>query len=210
MAQRRIGVVTVVRPEPTIWERTYLVPILKGLVITFRHMIRSMFYEPAYAEEGPGAIIDAKGVITQQYPEVPTRTAENYRGVPVLVKNQEGKVKCVSCQLCEFICPPRAISIRPAAITPEVAGQYTNKEKYPQEFTIDMLRCIYCGYCEEVCPEQAIFLSQEYSLSAPTREDLIFDKEKLLELGGVRLDVIRKWEHQADGRNETGRSGHGD
>ncbi len=206
MASGRGGVITVVRPQPTIWERTYLVPILKGLWITLGHFFRSWFYEITYEGQGASAILTTPGAITQQYPEVPTRTASNYRGAPVLVRNQEGKVKCVSCQLCEFICPPRAIAISPAAITPDVASQYTNKEKYPRDFTIDMLRCIYCGYCEEVCPEQAIFLSQEYSLSAPTREDLIFDKEKLLAMGGIRLDMIRKWEGQAAGRDTTGRS----
>lgn len=199
MSRGRGGVVVVKRPEATLMDRLYIPAILKGLAITVRHLLRTMFYEATFK-------IENKGAITQQYPEVPTRTAENYRGAPVLVKNPEGQVKCVSCQLCEFICPPRAISIQPAAITPEVAPQYTNPEKYPREFTIDMLRCIYCGYCEEVCPEQAIFLSQEYSLSAARREELIFDKEKLLALGGVRLDPIKKWETKAAGRGEDGRS----
>lgn len=201
MAQGKGGVIVVQRPKPTFWDRIYLVAIFKGLVITGLHMLRAMFCEAKFD-------IDAEGAITQQYPEVPTRTSENYRGAPVLVKNQDGKVKCVSCQLCEFICPPRAISITPDKITPAVAAEYTNPEKYPREFTIDMLRCIYCGFCEEVCPEQAIFLSQEYSLSAGTREELIFDKQKLLELGGVRLDVIRKWEHKSEHRDEHGRSVH--
>lgn len=199
MGKPKGGVLELKRPVPTFLERTYLVPIFKGLWITVRHLWRVMFNEAKFDIEAPGAI-------TQQYPEVPTRTAENYRGAPVLVKDQEGKVKCVSCQLCEFICPPRAISIQPAPITPEVADQYTNPEKYPREFTIDMLRCIYCGYCEEVCPEQAIFLSQEYSLSARTREELIFDKQRLLELGGIRLDAIRKWESKASRRDSSGRS----
>ena len=199
MGKSKGGVLVLERPVLNFWERTYVIPILKGLLITVRHLWRVMFNEAKFDIEAPGAV-------TQQYPEVPTRTAENYRGAPVLVKNQEGQVKCVSCQLCEFICPPRAISIQPDKITPDIADQYTNPEKYPREFTIDMLRCIYCGYCEEVCPEQAIFLSQEYSLSASRREELIFDKEQLLELGGVRLDVIKKWENKHDGRDKDGRS----
>ncbi len=199
MSNGKGGVKVVVRPEVTLVDRLFIPAILKGLLITVRHLLRTMFYESTFE-------IENKGAITQQYPEVPTRTAENYRGAPVLVKNTQGQVKCVSCQLCEFICPPRAISIQPDQITPEVADQYTNPEKYPREFTIDMLRCIYCGYCEEVCPEQAIFLSQEYSLSASRREELIFNKEKLLEMGGVRLDPIRKWQNKAEGRDEHGRS----
>lgn len=199
MARDRGGVVVVQRPAPTLADRLLVPAILKGLAITLRHLYRSLFFEAGFDIENQGAI-------TQEYPEVPTRTAEHYRGAPVLVKNTEGQVKCVSCQLCEFICPPRAISIQPDALTDEIRDQYTNDEKYPREFTIDMLRCIYCGFCEEVCPEQAIFLSQEYSLSASRREELIFDKEKLLQLGGVRLDMIQKWEKKAAGRDAEGRS----
>jgi len=199
MPRGKGGVVVVQRPTPTFMDRIYLPAIFKGLLITVRHLFRTMFFEARFDLENPGAI-------TQQYPEVPTRTAENYRGAPVLVKDPEGRVKCVSCQLCEFICPPRAISISPDQQTEAELGQYTNTEKFPREFTIDMLRCIYCGYCEEVCPEQAIFLSQEYSLSAARREELIFDKEKLLELGGIRLDPIGKWDVKAANRAGDGRS----
>jgi NADH-quinone oxidoreductase subunit I len=89
--------------------------------------------------------------------------------------------------MCEFVCPPRAITI--------VAGDMPeNKiEKYPEEFEINMLRCIYCGLCEEVCPEEAIFLTKNYEVAGRKRSELIFDKEKLLEIGGVREDSVMKW-----------------
>jgi NADH-quinone oxidoreductase subunit I len=59
-----------------------------------------------------------------------------------------------------------------------------------------MLRCIMCGYCEEVCPEEAIFMSKQYELTGKSREELIFNKDKLLKLGGKRFDAIRKWDHK--------------
>jgi NADH-quinone oxidoreductase subunit I len=68
----------------------------------------------------------------------------------------------------------------------------------PREFEIDMLRCIFCGFCQEVCPEEAIFLMQDYSLTGNTREEMIYNKEKLLALGGIHYDTIRKWKHKAD------------
>ncbi len=114
---------------------------------------------------------------------------EGYRGAPYLVKDQDGRTKCVSCQLCEFVCPPKAIRIiaaRARAGAPE-AG---NVEKAPKEFEINMLRCIFCGYCQEVCPEEAIFLMKDYSLTGATRAEMIYDKEKLLALGGVHQDKI--------------------
>jgi NADH-quinone oxidoreductase subunit I len=67
-------------------------------------------------------------------------------------------------------------------------------EKEPATFEIDMLRCIYCGLCEEACPEEAIFLKKDFAVTGYTREEMVFDKKRLLELGGIREDSIRKWE----------------
>jgi NADH-quinone oxidoreductase subunit I len=61
---------------------------------------------------------------------------------------------------------------------------------------IDMLRCIYCGYCEEVCPEEAIFLKRDFAIAGYKREELQFNMEKLLELGGVQEDSIWKWKYK--------------
>ncbi len=55
-----------------------------------------------------------------------------------------------------------------------------NRDKYPASFTIDELRCIYCGMCEEACPVDAIELTSIYDLTGMSREEMIFDKEKLL------------------------------
>ena len=60
-----------------------------------------------------------------------------------------------------------------------------------------MLRCIFCGYCQEVCPEEAIFLMKDYSLTGTSRDEMIYDKEKLLALGGIHQDPITKWKQKA-------------
>ena len=153
-------------------EKTYLPQIAGGLRITLKN-----FFKPKVTLEYP-----------EQRPEIP----DGYRGVPVLVKDPNGRSKCVSCQLCEFVCPPKAIRIAPAEI-PEDAD-YAHVEKEPKAFDINMLRCIYCGLCEEVCPEEAIFLQDLYTVSGYSREELVFDKEKLLELGGTRPDEHYKWD----------------
>ncbi len=69
-------------------------------------------------------------------------------------------------------------------------------KRRPQEFKIDMLRCIFCGFCQEVCPEEAIFLMKDYSLTGLNREEMVYDKTKLLALGGVHQDQIWKWKHK--------------
>ena len=91
---------------------------------------------------------------------------------------------------------PKAIRITPPG--PTGAPDAGTVEKGPKEFEINMLRCIFCGYCQEVCPEEAIFLMRDYSLNGSTREEMIYNKEKLLALGGVHHDKIQKWKHKAD------------
>jgi NADH-quinone oxidoreductase subunit I len=163
------------RPRLTIWDRLYIFQIIRGLWQTLKHIPMK--------------------TVTVQYPEVkPTLHGAAYRGVPTLVRDPEERVKCVACQLCEFVCPPKAITIAPgerSAIRPD-----GNVEKEPDKFVIDMLRCIYCGLCEEACPEEAIFLRKDFAVTGYTREQLKFDKARLLELGGVREDKVWKWKNK--------------
>ena len=160
------------RKPLTFAERTYLPQILSGLKTTFGHLL--------------------KRKVTLQYPEQRPAISDNYRGIPTLVKDPEGREKCVSCQLCEFVCPPKAIRIIPGEIAEDSATAHV--EKAPQEFEIDMLRCIYCSLCQEVCPEEAIFLQDIYSFSGYTREEMVFNKQKLYEIGGTLPDRHFKWE----------------
>ncbi|MFI0347284.1 MAG: NuoI/complex I 23 kDa subunit family protein [Chthoniobacterales bacterium] len=166
------------RKKLTLVERLYLPVIVAGLAITWKHFKRSLF---------------GKGIITMQYPEEKwdDQLPEWYRGAPTLVKDEHGRERCVSCQLCEFICPPRAITIVPMEI-PE-GDRWRKVEKKPRTFDIDMARCIYCGLCEEVCPEQAIFLRKDYSITGLSRAEMVHDKERLYELGGVMTGLVFKW-----------------
>jgi NADH-quinone oxidoreductase subunit I len=164
------------------WERLYLPAIFGGFKVTLRHFFNKK--------------------VTMQYPEQKWIVPPNYRGAPYLVKDQEGRTKCVSCQLCEFVCPPKAIRITPPGPTGSPAAG--NVEKAPKEFEINMIRCIFCGFCQEVCPEEAIFLKEDYSLTGFSRQELLYNKEKLLELGGVHNDQIRKWKRKAEEAKEQG------
>ena len=153
-------------------EKSYLPGVFTGLWVT----LKNMFRKP----------------VTLEYPEQTPPIPANYRGIPTLIKDETGRTKCVSCQLCEFVCPARAIRIEPGEIP--VADPNAHVEKAPRAFEINMLRCIYCGLCEEVCPESAIKLKKNYSLNGTSRSELILDKEQLLELGGIETDPVRKWD----------------
>ncbi len=137
----------------TFWEKIYIPEIAKGLALTFKNMIR-----PKY---------------TMQYPEEKFIPSGSYRGRPVLVMENNGVERCVACGLCSRVCPPLAIEVQAAETESE-------KERYPVKFEINMLRCIFCGLCEEVCPEEAIVMSKDYELAFSSRQDAIYDKNKLL------------------------------
>ena len=46
-----------------------------------------------------------------------------------------------------------------------------------------MVKCIYCGYCQEACPVDAIVEGPNFEFATETREELLYDKEKLLSNG---------------------------
>ena len=183
------------RPELNLWEKLYLPSIVGGMLITLRHMAETILGRLFPRKEGGvKSLMDmsSTGLMTMQYPEEKWPMPDGYRGAPVLVRDQEGREKCVSCQLCEFICPPRAIRITPGSIPS--SDLHANVEKKPREFDIDMLRCIYCGMCEEVCPEEAIYLKKEEPIFVgTTRAGMVRHKEELYALGGVMDRPIRKW-----------------
>ena len=167
----------VVERKPlTAAEKTYLPQIANGLKITFKNI----FKKP----------------VTLQYPEERPVIPDGYRGVPTLVKDPNGREKCVSCQLCEFVCPPKAIRIDPGEIPEDTETAHV--EKAPKEFEINMLRCIYCGLCQEVCPEEAIFLQDIYSVVGTTREEFVYKKQKLYEIGGTLPDEHYKWDKKKE------------
>ena len=136
----------------TFLENLYLPEIIKGLFYTFKQM-----FAPAF---------------TMNYPEEKWDPPSIFRGRPVLVED-DGQERCVSCGLCARACPPLAISM-------QASENEDPKERYPEKFEINMLRCIYCGFCEEVCPEEAIVMSQDYDIVFESREDAVYDKQRLL------------------------------
>ena len=118
---------------------------------------------------------------TRQYPEVEPEMPPNYRGVHRLNRDDKGRVKCVACFLCQTACPAHCIHIV-ATAAPKDDPNWADRDKYPASFVIDELRCIYCGMCEEACPVDAIELTSIYDLTGVSREQMTFDKEKLLEV----------------------------
>jgi NADH-quinone oxidoreductase subunit I len=157
-------------PKLNLPERMYLPQIFAGLAVTARHMAGVVFENKA---------------ITVQYPEEQHVPSQNYRGVHRLNKDEQGRVKCVACMLCATACPAHCIDIV-GATAPDT---WPDREKYCESFVIDELRCIYCGMCEEACPVEAIELTGLYDLTGLSREQMIFDKAKLLSVFDATRDA---------------------
>ena len=163
-------VLTLTEPALSLGDKFYLPQVMKGLGTTMRHMldvvVRDKHSVVQYPEETRNDLAVVDGGILGQ----------TYRGVHRLNKDEEGRVKCVACFMCSTACPAHCIHIE-AAESP-----WEDREKYPAKFDIDELRCIYCGMCEEACPVDAIELTSVIDLVGLTRQEMIFDKEKLLEV----------------------------
>jgi NADH-quinone oxidoreductase subunit I len=136
--------------------KSYLLLFLQGLTTTLKHLLgrKKTIQSPEQRHVIPDPMI--------------------YRGVHRLNRDDQGRVKCVACFLCATACPAHCIDII-AAESP-----WSDRQKYPQSFVIDELRCIFCGMCEEACPVDAIELTSLYDLTGKSREEMFFDKAKLL------------------------------
>ena len=111
---------------------------------------------------------------TLSYPEEVHVPRKGYRGEHRLKKDELGRMKCVACFMCQTACPAECIEIH-ATTSP-----WPDRDKIPAVFNIDMLKCIYCGMCEEACPCDAIELTPTFNQVARTREEKIYDINKLM------------------------------
>lgn len=116
---------------------------------------------------------------TINYPFEKGPLSPRFRGEHALRRYSSGEERCIACKLCEAICPAQAITIESE---PRIDGS-----RRTTRYDIDMTKCIYCGLCQEACPVDAIVETQNFEYATETREELLYNKEKLLQNGD-------KWE----------------
>ena len=133
----------------------FLTELLAGLAITFKYMFKQK--------------------VTLNYPFEKGPLSPRFRGEHALRRYPNGEERCIACKLCEAICPAQAITIE---VEPRNDGS-----RRTTRYDIDMTKCIYCGFCQEACPVDAIVEGPNFEYATETREELMYDKQKLLANG---------------------------
>lgn len=119
--------------------------------------------------------------VTLLYPKEKGPLSPRFRGEHALRRYEDGEERCIACKLCEAVCPAQAITIE--------AETREDGTRRAARYDIDMIKCIYCGLCEEACPVDAIVEGPNFEYATETREELYYDKQKLLANGD-------KWEKE--------------
>ncbi|KAI0660775.1 NADH dehydrogenase Fe-S protein 8 [Cubamyces menziesii] len=133
----------------------FFTEIIRGMWI-----VMEQFFRPPY---------------TIMYPFEKGPLSPRFRGEHALRRYPSGEERCIACKLCEAICPAQAITIESEA--------RLDGSRRTTRYDIDMTKCIYCGFCQEACPVDAIVETQNQEFSTETREELLYNKEKLLANG---------------------------
>ena len=130
--------------------------LIIGLVTTFKYLFKRR--------------------VTLNYPNEKGPLSSRFKGEHALRRYPSGEERCIGCKLCEAVCPAQAISI-------ETGPADKNGIRSTTKYDIDMTKCIYCGLCEESCPVDAIVQGPNFEFATETREELYYNKQKLLENG---------------------------
>lgn len=117
--------------------------------------------------------------ITECYPEnrATLQIPERFRATLTL-KNVDGHHKCIGCGICQMNCPNSTIKLE----TKMVELPDGKKRKVLEKYLYDLGSCTFCMLCATTCPQGALEFSNDFEQAVFTREKLVKELNKGLEL----------------------------
>ena len=116
--------------------------------------------------------------VTVSYPEAKREKPPRTHGRHVLNRYEDGKEKCIGCELCAGVCPANCIYVRGKDNPTD--DPVSPGERYGFVYEINYLRCIHCDLCVEACPTEAITETKLFEFSFTDRKDAIYTRSELL------------------------------
>jgi NADH-quinone oxidoreductase subunit I len=141
----------------------FLKELVSGMALTFRYLFKEK--------------------VTLNYPYQRSPQSPRFRGEHALRRYPNGEERCIACKLCEAVCPAVCITIE--------AQPRGDGSRRTTRYDIDMTKCIYCGFCQEACPVDAIVMGPTLEFATETREELFYNKQKLLDNGDRWEEVLQ-------------------
>ena len=114
---------------------------------------------------------------TEQYPENRKTTlhvAKRHRGRLVMLRDENGAVKCTACTLCEKTCPNGTIKITSQMVTNEEG----KKKRQLVDYRYDLGDCMFCQLCVNACNFGAIEFTNDFENSTFDRDALVLHLDK--------------------------------
>ncbi len=148
---------------------------VKRMAVNLRRRVQYFLLMDFFAGMKLGIRYFFRPKFTLNYPHEKGPLSPRFRGEHALRRYPNGEERCIACKLCEAICPAQAITID--------AEPRDDGSRRTTRYDIDMTKCIYCGFCQEACPVDAIVEGPNFEFATETREELFYDKEKLLSNG---------------------------
>ena len=126
---------------------------------------------------------------TEQYPENRKTTlhvAKRHRGRLVMLRDENGAVKCTACTLCEKTCPNGTIKITSQMVTTEEG----KKKRQLVDYQYDLGDCMFRQLCVNACNFGAIEFTNDFENSTFSRDALVLHLDKEEYKGGSLPGLI--------------------
>lgn len=108
--------------------------------------------------------------LTQEYPNnrETLYIPERFKAELTLLKDEEGKIKCTACGLCQLSCPNGSINLTSTTIQTEEG----KNKRVLVSYDYLLGQCTFCGLCVDACNFDALAFTNDFEKSEYVKEKL--------------------------------------